>query len=249
MPKRNGGKAPQATLSTARASDQGAPGPEPADGDGWITLRLASERTGVSISTLRNWYRKGLIDSRVEKGPNGSQRIVRLEEVVARTKAPADQPAPAETTTPARGATGSSVDLSVPASFTDLIAEHAAACERAGRAEARCEFLEREIDELRMQLESHSSDRYRALEAENGMLRQRLELLRGQAEDMARRLSFIEGEPDEIDLAEPTRSAIPPPEEDEFLPLTQRVRVRHKRKRAARREARRAAKSASSSSA
>ena len=240
MAKRSNGKTPQATLSKKSGTNQGG-SESRAAADGWVTLRRASDETGVSISSLRNWYRKGLIDSRVEKGPNGSQRIVRLEEVVARTKAPKDRsttsdPSPAKAQPHPNGP----ADLAVSSSLNDLIAEHAAACERAGRAEARAEFLEREIEELRARLESSGSERYKALQAENEMLRERYELLRSQAEDMARRLSFIEGEPEEIDLDDKRR--VPPPEEDEFLALTQRWKARRKRKRAARRDARMAAK-------
>ena len=230
MAKRSNGKTPQATLSRELDSNQG-PAESSRPADGWTTLRKASDETGVSISTLRNWYRKGLIDSRVEKGPNGSQRIVRLEEVVARTKT-------GRTPSHQQPDSQGPADLSVAPSLSDLMAEHAAACERAGRAEARNEFLERELEELRARLERSTSNR--PLQAENQMLRERLELLRSQAEDMARRLSLIEGEPEEIDLDDKRR--IPPPEEDEFLALTQRWKARRKRRRAARRDARRATK-------
>ena len=239
MAKRSNGKTPQTTLSKNTHSEQGPEASSPSS-DGWITLRKASDETGVSISTLRNWYRKGLIDSRVEKGPNGSQRIVRLEEVVARTKAGRTSAESSARHDDGQVSNGPA-DLSVAPSLSDLIAEHAAACERAGRAETRNEFLERELEELRSRFESSSSERYKALQAENEMLRERFELLRSQAEDMARRLSDIEGEPEEIDLEEKKR--IPPPEEDEFLALTQRWKVRRKRKRAARRDARAAKKS------
>ena len=245
MTKRTNGERPGATLSTDLADEQGL-SDRPASDDAWTTLRKAAEETGVSISTLRNWYRKGLIDSRVEKGPNGSQRIVRLDEVVRRTRTQSDR-ASAAGSTQGGDRAGLRGDLGVSVSLQDLIAEHAAARERAGRAEARCEFLEREIDELRRHLQSGGSERQRALEAENQMLRERLDLLREQAEEMARRLSFIEGEPDEIDLDDDA-PRLPPPEEDEFLALTQRWRARRKRRRAARRDARRAKAASSSSS-
>lgn len=245
MTKRTNGKRAGATLPTDVVTEQGLADGRMSD-DGWATLRKAAEETGVSISTLRNWYRKGLIDSRVEKGPNGSQRIVRLDEVVRRTRAQAERSTAAGTSLAGERA-GRRDDVGVSLSLQELIAEQAAARERAGRAEARCEFLEREIDELRKHLEGGGSERQHALEAENRMLRERLDLMRGQAEEMARRLSYIEGEPDEIDLDDDA-PRIPPPEEDEFLALTQRWRARRKRRRAARRDARRAAKAASSSS-
>ena len=107
----------------------------------WVTLRQASDQTGISVSTLRNWYRKGLVNSRVEKGPNGAQRLVRLEEVGERVKAKAkSEHSPADT-----------ADASEPVSKSlhELIEELAEARERAGRAEARAEFLAQQITELR----------------------------------------------------------------------------------------------------
>jgi transposase len=52
--------------------------------EGWVTLTEAVERTGVSRSTLRNWYRNRQIRSRIEDGPYGPQRLVRLDDVTDR---------------------------------------------------------------------------------------------------------------------------------------------------------------------
>ena len=52
--------------------------------EGWVPLAEAVERTGVSRSTLRNWYRTGQIRSRLEDGPYGPQRLVQIDEVTAR---------------------------------------------------------------------------------------------------------------------------------------------------------------------
>ncbi len=70
-----------------------SPSPDPDDGDtvthetsgDWVTLREASERAGVSVSTLRNWFRDGKIESRLAPGPTGDRRIVRISEVLERT--------------------------------------------------------------------------------------------------------------------------------------------------------------------
>lgn len=50
----------------------------------WATLRAASEASGVSVSGLRKWYRNESIRSETREGPNGPQRVVALEDVMAR---------------------------------------------------------------------------------------------------------------------------------------------------------------------
>jgi predicted site-specific integrase-resolvase len=52
--------------------------------EGWVTLDEATGATGVSRSTLRSWYRNGLIASKMVAGAHGPQRIVLLEAVVDR---------------------------------------------------------------------------------------------------------------------------------------------------------------------
>ena len=52
--------------------------------EGWVTLDEATGATGVSRSTLRSWYRNGLIASKMVAGAHGPQRIVPLEAVVDR---------------------------------------------------------------------------------------------------------------------------------------------------------------------
>ncbi len=50
----------------------------------WVALGTAEAETGVSRSALRSWYRNGEISSRLVDGPNGPQRLVPLDAVVAR---------------------------------------------------------------------------------------------------------------------------------------------------------------------
>jgi len=52
--------------------------------EGWVTLEEATGATGVSRSTLRSWYRSGLIPSKMVAGAHGPQRIVPLDLVVDR---------------------------------------------------------------------------------------------------------------------------------------------------------------------
>ena len=53
-------------------------------GDGWVSLAEAAAASGVSLSTLRSWYRSGRVDSRMVPGVHGPERRVRLDEVVDR---------------------------------------------------------------------------------------------------------------------------------------------------------------------
>ncbi len=52
--------------------------------EGWVTLPEAVNATGVSLSTLRSWYRTSQIESRMVAGTHGPQRMVLLEAVVDR---------------------------------------------------------------------------------------------------------------------------------------------------------------------
>jgi len=52
--------------------------------EGWVTLEEASSAAGVARSTLRSWYRTGVVPSRMVPGPHGPQRVVPLEGVLDR---------------------------------------------------------------------------------------------------------------------------------------------------------------------
>ena len=52
--------------------------------EGWVTLAEASGAAGVSLSTLRSWYRSGRLPSRMVPGSHGPQRLVPLEAVLDR---------------------------------------------------------------------------------------------------------------------------------------------------------------------
>jgi uncharacterized protein (DUF2267 family) len=53
----------------------------------YVTLREAAEETGASLPALRRWYRQGLIESVTVPGTHGDQRLVDLDEVLARAAA------------------------------------------------------------------------------------------------------------------------------------------------------------------
>ena len=52
----------------------------------WLTLRRASEVTGVPVSTLRNWARKGKIPTTLDDTPSGPRRMVSLQGVEERAR-------------------------------------------------------------------------------------------------------------------------------------------------------------------
>lgn len=53
---------------------------------GWVTLGEAAEATGASRSTLRAWYRRGDIPSRMVQGRHGPERLVPLDAVIERAQ-------------------------------------------------------------------------------------------------------------------------------------------------------------------
>lgn len=53
----------------------------------WVTIRHAAEASGASRSTLRAWYRRGEVPSRLADGPHGPERHVPLEAVLERAAA------------------------------------------------------------------------------------------------------------------------------------------------------------------
>ena len=61
-----------------RTEPQPKPAPVAAPETKWVTLREASDVTGVPVTTLRNWARKGRIVSRVEDRVEGLRRMVDL---------------------------------------------------------------------------------------------------------------------------------------------------------------------------
>ena len=60
----------------------------------WVTLKVAHEQTGASISAMRNWYRSGEIDSKDTKSRYGTEKLVRLDQVAARVASSRPEPAP-----------------------------------------------------------------------------------------------------------------------------------------------------------
>ena len=136
-----------------------------AGGERWVTLREASEAAGVSVSALRKAYREERIDSRLEPGPHGEQRIVELGQVLERMgRGRAPQPAAvraAEVTAPP----GTMLVpqeawervLSQLGHLHDAGQQLAEARERAAKAETEAAFLRERLAELRARLEAPST--------------------------------------------------------------------------------------------
>ncbi len=241
------------TAERRRRSNGSAETPE------WVPVRSAAEEAGISVSTLRNWYRKGLIESRTSNGSSGTQKMVRRVEVLERahagkaatatdetavsvdrdaSAAAADDPATSEVpaeqapiaSSEERSAPRTTYDADVVAVVPQLARELADAGERAGRAEARLEFVTAQLNELRAQNDEERK-KVSALEQENVALQRRVRQLEAE---VARLSQAAPGDTDEDDDYE----EMSPEEEDQFLALTQRRKARRKRKRAARKEAR-----------
>jgi hypothetical protein len=192
------------------------PGAKPAaasDGDDsqWIGLRQASAEAGVSISTLRNWYRKGLIESRLRPGPNGEQRMVRKEEVMRRASDGNSSPARSPEDVAANNGAGSEL-VPVARALPDLINQLAQARERAGRAETKSEFLSEQLAEAKARMEVLEDDSpARELKDEGKRLRSLLDERDSEIETLKSEIAGVERErrvaERERELAERERDA------------------------------------------
>jgi DNA-binding transcriptional MerR regulator len=62
------------------------PGGQAATEPGWVTVRRAEAITGVPASTVRNWARKGRINSRMDDTGDVPKRLVPIHEVEERAQ-------------------------------------------------------------------------------------------------------------------------------------------------------------------
>jgi DNA-binding transcriptional MerR regulator len=120
----------------------------------WIPLKEAAEDAGVSVSTLRNWYRKGQIDSRLHTGPRGKQRLVRKAEILERASDRSGGVTTARSRSSSSNGHPQSNSSPAPPSLPDLVKELGEAHERAARAEARAEFLSEELAKMEARFET-----------------------------------------------------------------------------------------------
>ena len=160
------------TEALRTSSHQASTAARSAGGD-WLTLREASDATGVQLSTLRNWARKGRVPTALEESAEGTHRMVSLEGVRARARQLGHQvvDTPPTPTSPAGPASPPIVEqkhvtpppgtMLVPIDAWDkmllqlgnlhqagqLLAE---ARERAARAETEAAFLRERLAEMRV---------------------------------------------------------------------------------------------------
>jgi DNA-binding transcriptional MerR regulator len=160
-------------LRTSSKTRPSSPPPGDVSEGDWLTLRQASEETGLPVSTLRNWARKGRIPTTLEDTPSGPRRMVSLQGVRERARrlghgvegggaldrGPVAEPGPAEPVAPGQVSPPSGTML-VPIDAWDKMLiqlgnlhqagqQLAEARERAARAETEAEFLRERLAELR----------------------------------------------------------------------------------------------------
>lgn len=67
--------------------DKGSGPSNSSPSNNWVTLRDAARASNASVAALRRWYREGIIASLTVPGTHGDQRLVDLDEVMARASA------------------------------------------------------------------------------------------------------------------------------------------------------------------
>jgi len=123
---------------------------------GWVSLKEASARAGVSISWLRKQYRHNGLATRDIVGPRGRQIAVPLEEVVARAAVFSANPAPTgagEVPAPRATAPGSDETQRAPDLAAMLLDRLFDAQSRAARAEAESAYLLLRLDDAYAEIE------------------------------------------------------------------------------------------------
>jgi hypothetical protein len=137
------------------------------EGGTWLPAKDAAREASVSVSAVRKWYSKGRIPSRLEPGPTGDRRVVRLEDVVAQRDTRRDHgEAPKHATGPPRGNPEAPLEAStgdnmlVPRDAWDKVMSQLGHLHQAGqelaeeararaKAETKVEFLQERMGELR----------------------------------------------------------------------------------------------------
>jgi uncharacterized coiled-coil protein SlyX len=133
-----------------------------------VTLREASEATGIPIGTLRKWARRESIPSHLESEGGHDLRLVKLPDVLARAEElgrdlEPDLSTPVEPDTPKPPPAPDTMIVPIDAwnkMITQLGNLHEAgqqlaeARERAGKAETEARFLRERLAELREQAAS-----------------------------------------------------------------------------------------------
>jgi hypothetical protein len=154
------------TEALRTSSTMSSPGSSPVERrlGHWLPLRQASDATGVPLSTLRNWARKGRIPTALEEFSDGTRRIVPVEAVRERARQlgqPVSEEPPSQPTALESGqATPPPGTMLVPIAAWDKMLiqlgnlheagqQLAEARERAARAETEAAFLRERLAEMR----------------------------------------------------------------------------------------------------
>jgi hypothetical protein len=159
--------------TSARPQSSPPPPTDASERDEWLTLRRASEVTGVPISTLRNWARKGRVPTTLDDTSSGPRRMVSLHGVEERARrlghevrevgearhepelaAKPDAPAEPDQISPPPGTMLVPIDawdkmLIQLGNLHQAGQQLAEARERAARAETEAAFLRERLAELR----------------------------------------------------------------------------------------------------
>lgn len=164
----------------------------------WVTLRDAEHATGVAVSTLRKWRKRGELESRMEPGPTGERITVPLEDVrrLAQQRGAGRPPALAPTAVAAvpEPPAAAPTEPEPPRWAMELLA----------RADARTEAL---LDRLRQAEEERADAQRDARIAEH-----KLEMERERVAELERRLEGVE----QVTNPEPTYLGEEPEEDDKL---------------------------------
>jgi hypothetical protein len=106
----------------------------------WVSIRVASQRLGISPISVRRRIRKGTLEAELQPGPKGNEYRVRL-------------PAEHSPDQPERSQASTQVIGDMLAVITRQQADLVARAEDAAAWKTRAELLEQQVAELRAELE------------------------------------------------------------------------------------------------
>ena len=114
--------------------------------DAWVSLKEAEQVTGVRVKTMRVWYSKGDIQSRLVDGRRGPERRVLLGEVEARRRP--------EAASRSERSESDALPQPVLQAFAEMAAQLADRSAAAARAETEASFLRGQVSDLRAELDA-----------------------------------------------------------------------------------------------
>jgi hypothetical protein len=122
----------------------------------WVTVRQAANHVDRSVDWVRRQYRSGAVDSRIQAGRYGPERLVDI----ATLEALAEAPKPSSPARSPKGGPAPAAQLPVLAeTLHELAHQLGEAQERAARAEADAEELRRKLAEAEQVVEAQEPER------------------------------------------------------------------------------------------